>query len=182
MTQALFFILKTLTQLYLLLLLLRFWLPLLRADFRNPVAQGVLRLTSPLINPLRRFIPPIGRLDSATVLVAFAIEYLLILVLLALSGASAGILPITATAIVDLGILSLNMFFFVILIKIILSWVSPNNYNPVTAMLTTIAEPILQPFRRLIPPLGGLDISPIFAIVLLQAGVIILQTYKPLPI
>ena len=182
MTQALFFILKTLTQLYLLLLLLRFWLPLLRADFRNPVAQGVLRLTSPLINPWRRFIPPIGRLDSATVLVAFAIEYLLILVLLALSGASAGILPITATAIVDLGILSLNMFFFVILIKIILSWVSPNNYNPVTAMLTTIAEPILQPFRRLIPPLGGLDISPIFAIVLLQAGVIILQTYKPLPI
>ena len=182
MTQALFFILKTLTQLYLLLLLLRFWLPMLRADFRNPVAQGVLRLTSPLINPLRRFIPPIGRLDSATVLVAFAIEYLLILVLLALSGASAGILPITATAIVDLGILSLNMFFFVILIKIILSWVSPNNYNPVTAMLTTIAEPILQPFRRLIPPLGGMDISPIFAIVLLQAGMIILQTYKPLPI
>jgi YggT family protein len=182
MTQALFFILKTLTQLYLLLLLLRFWLPMLRADFRNPVAQGVLRLTSPLIIPLRRFIPPIGRLDTATMLVAFGIEYLLILILLALSGASAGILPIAATAIIDLGILSLNMFFFVILIKIILSWVAPHNYNPVTAMLTTIAEPILQPFRRLIPPLGGMDISPIFAIVLLQAGMIILQTYKPLPI
>jgi YggT family protein len=182
MTQALYFILKTLTQLYLLLLLLRFWLPLLRADFRNPVAQGVLRLTSPLIIPLRRFIPPIGRVDTATVLVAFGIEYLLILVLLALGGGSAGVLPIAATAIIELAILSLNMCFFVILIKIILSWVAPHHYNPVTAMLTTVAEPILRPFRRLVPPLGGLDISPIFAIVLLQAGVIILQAYKPLPI
>ena len=75
MTQALYFILKTLTQLYLLLLILRFWLPLLRADFRNPVAQGLLRLTSPLVVPFRRFIPPIGRIDTSTVLVAFIIEY-----------------------------------------------------------------------------------------------------------
>lgn len=180
MTQALYFILKTLTQLYLLLLLLRFWLPMFRADFRNPVAQGILRLTSPLVIPLRRFIPPLGRIDTATVLVAFVIEYLLILLLLTLGGGSAGFVPIALTAIMELAILSLNMFFFVILIKIILSWVAPHNYNPVTAMLSAIAEPILRPFRRLLPTLGGLDISPIFAIVLLQAGVIILQTYRPL--
>ena len=68
MTAALYFVLKTLTQLYLLLLILRFWLPMFRADFRNPVAQGVLRLTSPLVVPLRRFIPPIGRIDTSTVL------------------------------------------------------------------------------------------------------------------
>jgi len=182
MTQALYFILRTLTQLYLLLLLLRFWLPLLRADFRNPVAQGVLRLTSPLVIPLRRFIPPIGRIDTSTVLVAFAIEYLLILVFLLLTGGSAGIPAIAMTAIVDLAILSLNMFFFVILVRIILSWVSPHQYNPVTIMLGTIAEPILGPFRRLVRPIGGIDISPIFAIVLLQAGVIILQTYRPLSV
>ncbi len=78
MTPALYFVLKTLTQLYLLLLILRFWLPMMRADFRNPVAQGVLRLTSPLIIPLRRFVPPIGRIDTSTVLVAFVIEYVLI--------------------------------------------------------------------------------------------------------
>jgi YggT family protein len=82
----------------------------------------------------------------------------------------------------DLAVLSLNMFFFVILIKIIMSWVAPNNYNPVTAMLTTISEPVLRPFRRMLPPIGGIDISPIFAIVIIQAGIIILQTYKPLPI
>lgn len=182
MTQALYFILKTLTQLYLLLLILRFWLPLLRADFRNPVAQGLLRLTSPLVVPFRRFIPPIGRIDTSTVLVAFIIEYLLILVLLLLTGTSAGFLPIAITALMELAILSLNMFFFVVLIKIILSWVAPANYNPMTAMLTTLSEPVLRPFRRLVPAIGGLDISPIFAIVLLQAGVIILQNYKPLPV
>jgi YggT family protein len=182
MTQALYFVLKTLTQLYLLLLILRFWLPMLRADFRNPVAQGVLRLTSPLVVPLRRFIPPIGRIDTSTVLVAFAIEYALILVLLLLTGRSAGIVQIGLTALIELAILSLNMFFFVVLIKIILSWVAPQNYNPVTAMLTTLSEPVLRPFRRVVPPIGGLDISPIFAIVLLQAGVIILQNYKPLPV
>lgn len=182
MTQALFFILKSLTQLYLLLLLLRFWLPVFRADFRNPVAQGVLRLTSPLVIPLRRFVPPIGRIDTATVLVAFVIEYVLVLLLLALRGTTAGILPIAATALFDLAVLSLNLFFFVVLLKIILSWVAPHTYNPITAMLTTLAEPILRPFRRLVPPLGGLDISPVFAIVLLQAGVILLQAYKPLPI
>jgi YggT family protein len=182
MTQALIFVLKTLTHLYLLLLLLRFWLPVLRADFRNPVAQGILRITSPLVIPLRRFVPAIGRVDTATVLVAFTIEYLLILLLLTLSRITPEFLPIAITAIMDLAVLSLNMFFFVILIKIIMSWVAPNNYNPVTAMLTTISEPVLRPFRRMLPPIGGIDISPIFAIVIIQAGIIILQTYKPLPI
>ena len=182
MTQALIFVLKTFTHLYLLLLLLRFWLPVLRADFRNPVAQGILRITSPLVIPLRRFVPAIGRVDTATVLVAFTIEYLLILLLLTLSRITPEFLPIAITAIMDLAVLSLNMFFFVILIKIIMSWVAPNNYNPVTAMLTTISEPVLRPFRRMLPPIGGIDISPIFAIVIIQAGIIILQTYKPLPI
>ena len=86
MTQALYFIFKTLTQLYLLLFILRFWLPLFRADFHNPIAQGVLRLTSPLVIPLRRFVPPIGRLDTATVLVALVIECALVFILLAIRG------------------------------------------------------------------------------------------------
>ena len=74
MTRAIVFIIDQLTQLYLLVLLLRFWLPWVRADFRNALAQGVLKLTSPLVIPVRRIIPSIGRLDTATVLVAFAIQ------------------------------------------------------------------------------------------------------------
>lgn len=182
MSQALYFIVKTLTQLFLLLLLLRFWLPWLRADFRNPVAQGILRITSPLIVPLRRLLPSIGRLDTATVLLAFVVQFLAIVLLLAIMNRMADPFTIAVVSLIELAILSLNLFFFVILIRIILSWVSPNNYNPITALLTTISEPILRPFRRLIPPIGGLDISPIFAIVLLQAVVIFLRTLKPIPL
>lgn len=182
MTQALYFIIKTLAQLYLLLLLLRFWLPWLRADFRNPIAQGILRFTSPLILPLRRILPSISRLDSATVLVAFIIQFLTLLLLLALTNRIIDPLPVAVTAVVELVILSLNLFFFAILIRIILSWVAPHNYNPITALLTTLSEPILGPFRRVIPPIGGIDISPVFAIIVIQAIVIFLHTLKPVPI
>ncbi len=182
MQPALYFIIKTLAQLYVLVLLLRFWLPVLRADFRNPLAQGILRITSPLVVPLRRFVPAIGRLDTATVLVAYVIQFLTVLVLLAIGGSIVDTIPIMVTTLVELMILSLNLFFFVILIKIILNWVAPNTYNSATALLTTLAEPFLRPFRRIIPPIGGLDISPIFAIVLLQAAVIFLQTLKPIHI
>lgn len=182
MTQALYFIVKTLAQLFLLLLLLRFWLPLLRADFRNPVAQGILRFTSPLVVPLRRILPSIGRVDTATVLVAFVVQFVVVVVLLAITNRMAGPLPIAVVSVIELAILSLNLFFFVILIRVILSWVAPGNYNPVTALIATLSEPILRPFRRLIPSIGGLDVSPIFAIVLLQAVVIFLRTVKPLPV
>jgi YggT family protein len=182
MTQAIYFIVKTLVQLYLLLLLLRFWLPVLRADFRNPIAQGILRITSPLVIPVRRFISPIGRLDTSTILVAFVLEFLLVLVLLALRGLNVGTLPIAITAILELAIQSLNLFFFVILIKVVLSWVAPQNYNPIIALLNTMAEPVLSPFRRIVPAIGGFDISPIIVIVLLKAAEIILQTYRPIPI
>jgi len=182
MTQALYFIVKTLAQLYLLLLLLRFWLPIMRADFRNPIANGILRITSPLVIPVRRIIPPIGRLDTSTILVAYILEYLLILALLALRGLRVETLPIAITAILELAILSLNLFFFVILIKIILSWVAPQNYNPMTVLLNSMAEPLLRPFRRIVPAVGGFDISPIFAIVLLKAAEIVLQSYRPIPI
>jgi len=182
MTQALYFIVKTLAQLYLLLLLLRFWLPIMRADFRNPIANGILRITSPLVIPIRRIIPPIGRLDTSTILVAYILEFLLILALLALRGLRVETLPIAITAVLELAILSLNLFFFVILIKIILSWVAPQNYNPMTVLLNTMAEPVLRPFRRIVPAVGGFDVSPIFAIVLLKAAEIVLQSYRPIPI
>jgi YggT family protein len=182
MTQALYFLVKTLAQLYLLLLLLRFWLPWLRADFRNPIAQGILRFTSPLVVPLRRFLPAIGRLDTATILVAFVIQFVVVLVLLAIVRRSVPTPIVAVVSLIELAILSLNLFFFATLIRIILSWVAPGNYNPITALLTTLSEPVLRPFRRIIPSVGGLDISPIFAIVLLQAAVIFLQSIKPVPV
>ena len=154
----------------------------MRADFRNPIAQAVLRFTSPLIIPVRRFIPPVGRVDTATVLVTFAMQFAILFVLLQIVQQQPPAATIAVMTLLELMILSLNLFFFAILIRIILSWVAPQTYNPVSAIAGSIAEPILRPFRRLIPAIGGLDISPIFAVVLLQAGVIYLQTLKPLPL
>ena len=181
MKPALIFIISTIAQLFLLVMLLRFWLPFLRADFRNPIAQAILRLTSPLVVPVRRVIPPIGRLDTATVLIAFGLQYLTILIILTISGLSAGILPLAITALVDLVLLSLRLFPFAIFIHIILSWIAPGTYNPATAFIAMLVEPVLRPFRRLIQPIGGLDISPMFAIIGLMALSILITSYKPLP-
>ena len=182
MQAALVFIINTIAQLYLLVMLLRFWLPWLRADFRNPIAQGILRLTSPLVIPVRRVVPPLGRLDTATVIVAFALQYLTVLVILTISGQTAGIAPIALTSLIDLVLLSLRLFTFAIFIHIILSWIAPGTYNPATAFIAMLVEPVLRPFRNLIRPIGGLDISPIFAIILLQATSIFLSSLRPIGI
>ncbi len=182
MTQAVYFIVKALTQLLLLLYLLRLWLPIVRADFKNPIAQGVIRLTSPLIVPLRRFIPAMGRLDTATFLVIYAMQYVIVLVLLLISQRMAPTLVVAISSLLELCILSLNLFFFAILIKVVMSWIAPHANNPVSAIAASIAEPVLGPFRRILPTVGGMDLSPIMAIVLLKAAEIYLQTLKPLAI
>ena len=107
---ALVFIVNALTSLYLLILLLRFWLPWLRADFRNPLAQGILKLTSPVVVPLRRVVPSFGRLDTATILVAFVVQYLALLLILLIIGASPNFSTIAISAFVKLVLLSLNLF------------------------------------------------------------------------
>jgi len=177
---AIVFIVNAITSLYLLVLLLRFWMPWLRADFRNPLAQGILRFTSPVVIPVRRIVPSFGRLDTATVLVALVIQYLTVLLLLLIMGRTAGIAAITLTAVVKLIVLSINLFVYAIFIRIILSWVAQGAYNPATAIIATLTEPVLRPFRRLIPPLGGFDISPIFAIILLLAATIVVSGFNPL--
>ncbi len=181
-SSAIVFIVNALTSLYLLVLLLRFWMPWLRADFRNPLAQGILRFTSPLVVPVRRFVPSFGRLDTATVLVAFVIQYLTVLLLLLILGRSVGIAEVSLTALVKLVVLSINLFVFAIFIRIILSWVGQGGYNPATAIITTLTEPVLRPFRRIIPAIGGFDISPIFAVILLMAATIVINGFNPLGI
>jgi YggT family protein len=179
---ALIFLVTTLSTLYQIIMLLRFWLPFLRADFRNPIAQGILKVTSPLIVPVRRIIPPIGKLDTATVLVAFAIQCLTIYVVLLIAGGSAPFSTVALHALVELVLLSLNLFKFAIFIFVILSWFARGTYNPATAFLSMIVEPVLRPFRRYIPPIGMLDLSALFALIALQFLTIFVATLQPLPI
>ena len=182
MISALVFVVQAFAQLFLLLLLLRFWLPWFGANFSNPIAQGILRLTSPLIVPVRRVIPPLGRLDTATVVIAFGVQYLTIWVILALRQFATGIATIALTAIIDLGMLSLRLFVFAIIIRIVLSWIAPHTYNPITSLVASISDPLLRPARRFIPPLGGIDISPVFVLIFIGAVSIMLGELRPLPI
>ena len=179
---ALIFIIHSFAQLYLLVLLLRLLLPWLRANFNNPLAQAILRATSPLITPLRRIIPAIGRLDTATVLVAFSIQYLTILIIATLKGWPLDIVPIAATAAVKLITLTIWLFVVAIIIRIVMSWMGGGAYNPAMAIIDSLAEPALRPVRRIIRPAGGVDLSPYVAIVFLIALTILISGLKMLPV
>lgn len=180
-TNALVFIINSLSQLYILVLLLRLLMPLLHIPFNNPLSQGILRLTSPLVVPVRRLVPPIGRIDTATLVVAFGIQYLTILVILLVVGRTPSIVPVTITAILDLVILTIRLFVFAIVIRVILSWLAAGgSYNPAVSLIDALTAPVLRPFRRLIPTVAGLDISPVFAIILLMAATILIGGLKPL--
>lgn len=173
--RALIYIIDTIASLITLLLLLRFWLPWVGADFRNPMAQGILQLTSPLINPLRRIVPAIGRIDTATVLLALAVQAIAVTVVLLLAGVPLSVRFILVSSVLELIKLSLLLFTFAIIIRIVLSWIAPGTYNPTTALITNLTEPILRPFRRMLPAFGGFDLSPIFAIILLGALSILVE-------
>lgn len=188
MTNAIIFLLETFSRLYLLILLLRFWLPLIRANFTNPVAQGVLRYTSPLVTPVRRFVPAIGRLDTATVLIAFLLQYAVLFVIITLQGFGRGVIGTLSTAntvlaiafqaIIELAMLSVMLFMVAIIIRIVLNLLG-RYFGPISDMLADLTDPLLRPIRKLIPPLGVVDISAYIVIVLLIALNMILADLLP---
>lgn len=181
---ALAFIVNAIAQLYLFVLLLRLLLPWFGTDFRNPIAQAILKLTSPVVVPVRRIVPPIGRVDTATVLVAFIFQYVTIVVLSMIRGffELTNFTQIAVTTVVNLLILVLNLFIFAILIRVIMSWISPGGYNPILAVVHSITDPVLRPFQRFLPSMGGLDLSPLFAMILLTAVKIVVSGFKLLPV
>ena len=169
---AVIYILQTLGSLYLLIVLLRFILQLVRADFYNPLSQFVVRATQPLVRPLRRLIPGLAGLDLASLLLAIVVQLLLMALTLLLMGYGADILGLAGQLLIwsIIGVTSLfiKVFFFALIVSVILSWVAPGSYNPGAQLVNQLCEPVLAPFRKLIPNLGGLDISPIFAFIALN--------------
>jgi len=165
--EALIYIIQTLGSLYLLIVLLRFILQLVRADFYNPLSQFIVKATQPLVTPLRRIIPGFAGLDLASLILAILVQLLLMIVTLTLMGYNVGgfILQLLVWSMIGVTSLFLKVFFFALIISVILSWVAPGSYNPGAQLVNQICEPLLAPFRRLLPNLGGLDISPIFAFI-----------------
>ena len=165
--EALIYIIQTLGSLYLLIVLLRFILQLVRADFYNPLSQFIVKATQPLVTPLRRIIPGFAGLDLASLVLAILVQLLLMVITLTLMGYNVGgfILQLLVWSLIGVTSLFLKVFFFALIISVILSWVAPGSYNPGAQLVNQICEPLLAPCRKLLPNLGGLDISPIFAFI-----------------
>jgi YggT family protein len=168
LNDAAIFIIKTLGSLYLLIVLLRFILQLVRANFYNPLCQFIVKATQPLLKPLRRVIPSMFGLDMSSLVLALIVQMLLIAVILLLKGFMVDWVLLVPWALIALFSLFLNILFYAMIISVILSWVAPGSHNPGAELVAQITEPVLAPFRRLIPNLGGLDISPIFAFIVIQ--------------
>jgi YggT family protein len=167
---ALVFLVDTLIGLYLFVLLLRLLLQLVRADFRNPIARGIVQLSNPLILPLRRVLPAAGRVDSASVAAVIGILSLKILVLMALRGLPMpAVAPFLLLLLVELARLVLQTYFFAILLYAVMSFVAQGAYSPGQALLSSLCEPVLRPIRRHIPAISGLDLSPLWAMIAIQA-------------
>ena len=170
LSTAAVYILQTLGSLYLLIVLLRFVLQLVRADFYNPISQFAVKATKPLLNPLRRLIPGFGGLDLASLTLAILVQLVLMALTLLLMGLfEAALLPqLLVWALIGVTSLLIKLFFYALIASVILSWVAPHSHNPGAQLVGQICEPLLAPIRRLLPSLGGLDLSPIFAFIALN--------------
>jgi YggT family protein len=173
---AITFIVESLLSLALFAVLARLLLQWTRADFRNPLCQAVVQVTNPLILPLRRVLPPIGKLDTASVVAVLLVAVVDVGCVFALHGLGMPppllwVRPVLA----EIARTLLWTYFYAIFLYALLSLIAPGGYSPLQSLLTTLCEPVLRPIRRVIPAVAGLDLSPLWAIILIQAILILMR-------
>ena len=165
------FLIQTLFGLYILVVMLRFLFQLIHADFYNPISQFIVKVTNPPLRYLRRIVPGFAGLDFAALVLAWLLKSIELGLIAVISGASLNLLGTLLWAIPELVGLTINIFLFAILIQVILSWVNPGGYNPALGLLHSLTNPVLGPAQRILPPMGGLDLSPM----LVMIGLILLE-------
>ena len=152
--ELIIYLVKTLSNLYIMLVLLRFLLQVARADFYNPLSQFIVKATNPLLSPLRRIIPGLKGLDLAALVLAFLLQFAVIAGLLLLTGYQGAWLYPALWAVLALISLVLNFYFIALLVSIVASWVAPMSYHPALVMIRQLVEPMMSPLRRLNPSNG----------------------------
>ena len=162
---ALTFLVHVVFGLYVLILMLRVLLQHFRADYYNPLSQFVVKLTEPVLAPLRRLLPRVGRIESGALLVMLAVQMIEFRVVYGVQGVEpslAGLAVVSAAELLDL---CATVFFWAILIRVILSWVNPGGRHPASAVVYRLTEPVLAPARRVLPGVGGFDLSPVLVLI-----------------
>jgi len=168
MTDPVVFLIDTVASLYILAVMLRFLLQWTQADFYNPVSQFLVKITHPALRILRRFIPAMGRIDTASLVLALVLQIIANFTILALKGVTINIVALSVLSLTDLLKMLLDIFVYAIFAGAIISWFAPGAYSGASSLLYSLTEPLLSVCRRIVPDLGGIDLSPLVALVLLQ--------------
>ena len=174
---AVFYLVSTLFDVYLWVVMLRVILQAVRADFYNPISQLIWQLTQPILRPLQNVLPKYRQWDLAGIGLLLVVAVIYVYAVAAILGYSVGALGSLWYALLKLVVLALNLYTFGLFVQAILSWVGPGVSNPAGSILWSMNEPLLRPVRRVIPPMSGLDLSPLIVIVVLQ----FLNLLVPLP-
>lgn len=164
-TNPILFIVETAFGLYTTLVMLRFLLQLVRADFYNPISRFVVEMTTPLLRPLRRVIPGVGGMDLASLLLVWLLKSVEILIILLILGYGFNLPGAVLWAIPKIVELLISIFVWAILIQVIFSWIDPGGYHPAAALADSLSEPFVRPAQQLFPPISGIDFSPMLAAV-----------------
>lgn len=178
LAQIVITVLQILSTFYLTVVLLRFLLQLARADFYNPISQFVVKATNPPLRPLRRVIPGWGGVDGAALVLAILIQAVtFLLILVALTGGLPAINPVTlfSWSVISVLLLIARIYFWSVIAVVVVSWVAPQSNHPAIALVAQITEPVMRPIRNIMPPLGGLDLSPIVVFLVLNVVIVMLQ-------
>lgn len=162
------FLVRVLFESYALIVMLRLLFQIVRADFYNPLSQFIFRMTTPILAPMRRVIPSIRGIDTACIVLLLVLKLAELGLLFGLHGVTLSFFSLLLGAVFGLLKLLFNIFFFAILLQVIISWINPGVYNPVLTILFSLTEPLLAPARKIIPPIGGFDLSPMVVIIILQ--------------
>lgn len=168
MTDPVIFLIDSLFSLYILAALLRFLLQWCGGDFYNPISQFLVKITHPPLKILRRFVPSIGKIDTSSLVLILSLQMVADFSILLLKGVTLNIGALAILSITQLISLLINVFVFAIFARAILSWMNPGVFNAAASILTTLSEPVLGICRKIIPNLGGMDLSPMAALLLLQ--------------
>ena len=167
-TAALIYLISTITDLYVAAILLRLLLQWVRADFYNPLSQFLIKVTNPVLVPARRIIPSIGKLDTASVVVMLLLELVQLVIINQLTQADRGMQFLLLFTVQKLLITLLVTYFVLIIARVIVSWIAAQSRHPLIPLIHQLTEPVLRPFSKLIPPIGGIDLSPLFALISLR--------------
>lgn len=181
--RAITFVISALLQLVVTIFLLRVLLPLARADARNQLSQAVIRLTNRVVLPLRRILPPMGKVDTASIAALVIVQIIATAVLWSLRQYPWVVSPAQFIMIALGSLLATALLFytFALLLYVLLSWVAPGTYSPASALLSSLCDPLLRPVRRIIPAFGGIDLSAAFVMIALWALYIAIGEYMLAP-